>query len=220
MIKNKTKKRKGLRIGLWVVMPAFLAALLCYIGLLQMEKKLLHLEEQTWVLVAQKEIPKGEQLTAENCKAFCEKVTVPNTILPDRVLRETDTLIQKQALYEISKGSILTDSMFAESNEEIKQMREPVIAGIKAEDPYQMAGGLLRAGDKVHIYCVTENETIPLSKNVSIQKVFDSAGIVIANEDKVTIAQRLNIYLEKEEVASFYHMLSKGSLRIAKVTEE
>ena len=196
-MKNKTERWKGLRIGLWVVMLAFLAAFLCYIGLLQMEKKLLHLEEQTWVLVAQKEIPKGEQLTVENCKEFCEKVAVPNTILPDRVLQETDALGQTEALLEIGRGSILTENMFAVSNARLKQMQEPVIAGLKAEDPYQMAGGLLRAGDKVHIYCVTENETKTIRQNVLIQEVFDSAGIAIANEDKVTIAQRMNIYLEK-----------------------
>ena len=47
-----------------------------------------------------------------------------------------------------------------ESEEQITgEMEEAVIAGFRAEDLYQAVGGVLRAGDRIHIYCIDKEET-------------------------------------------------------------
>ena len=94
------------------------------------------------------------------------------------------------------------------------------MAGLKAEDLYQMAGGILRAGDRIHIYSVNkENIATLVWKNVYVQQVFDSAGGKISNDDAKTAVQRINVYLDSKEVAKFYSELAAGSLRVVKVCD-
>ena len=96
-----------------------------------------------------------------------------------------------------------------------------MIAGFKAEDLYQVAGGVLRSGDRIHIYSVKEEgkEASSVWKNVFVQQVFDTSGNRISNEDSDTAAQRINIYLAEEDVERFYEQLSAGSLRAVKVCD-
>ena len=104
-----------------------------------------------------------------------------------------------------------------------EQMREPVIAGFRAEDLYQVVGGVLRAGDRIHIYCVEQEEEEQNGKllweNVFVQQVFDRNGAAIGGDDGTTPAQRVNIYMEKERVADFYAALAQGSLRVVKAED-
>ena len=103
-------------------------------------------------------------------------------------------------------------------DEIVQEIKDPVIAGFKAEDLYQVAGGVLRAGDRIHVYTVTdERETVLLWENVYVQGVFDQAGARIENGDTSTAAQRLNVYLAKEDVEAFYSGLASGMLRVVKV---
>ena len=98
-----------------------------------------------------------------------------------------------------------------------------VIAGFRAEDLYQVVGGVLRAGDRIHIYCVEQEEEEQNGKllweNVFVQQVFDRNGAAIGGDDGTTPAQRVNIYMEKERVADFYAALAQGSLRVVKAED-
>ena len=98
-----------------------------------------------------------------------------------------------------------------------------VTAGFRAEDLYQVVGGVLRAGDRIHIYCVEQEEEEQNGKllweNVFVQQVFDRNGAAIGGDDGTTPAQRVNIYMEKERVADFYAALAQGSLRVVKAED-
>lgn len=47
--------------------------------------------------------------------------------------------------------------MFTAVNDITKDMTQPVVAGFKADDLYQVVGGVLRSGDRINIYQVNEN---------------------------------------------------------------
>ena len=85
------------------------------------------------------------------------------------------------------------------------------------------SGGVLRAGDRIHIYCVEQEEEEQNGKllweNVFVQQVFDRNGAAIGGDDGTTPAQRVNIYMEKERVADFYAALAQGSLRVVKAED-
>ena len=70
-----------------------------------------------------------------------------------------DEITGRIAVHRIEKGSVVTRGML-ESEEQITgEMEEAVIAGFRAEDLYQAVGGVLRAGDRIHIYCIDKEET-------------------------------------------------------------
>ena len=133
--------------------------------------------------------------------------------------------------------------MFTAVNDITKDMTQPVVAGFKADDLYQVVGGVLRSGDRINIYQVNENvnkgdtsqslantdaegnwtETYSTASlvwgNVFVQEVFDSAGTVISTADTTTPAQRINIYMDNDNVAVFYAALAQGSLRVVKICD-
>ena len=120
--------------------------------------------------------------------------------------------------------------MFTAVNDITKDMTQPVVAGFKADDLYQVVGGVLRSGDRINIYQVNENAdnwTDASSDtaaslvwgNVFVQEVFASAGAVISTSDSTTPAQRVNIYMDNDNVAAFYAALAQGSLRVVKICE-
>ncbi len=220
MQKNKVRKqveidKEKLRTG--SIVAALVAAVALFAAMLQIEKNMLVQYEKGPILVAAQEIPKGQLLTTENAETYFLAKELDKSCIPDTALTDIATVQGMVAETVIEEGVLLTAGMFEEMEEILQEINEPVVAGCKAEDLYQIVGGVLRAGDRIHIYSVTEEgETILIWQDVFVQQVFDSAGAVILNGDTVSSAQRINIYLEKEYVEQFYSELAKGSLRVVK----
>ena len=143
---------------------------------------------------------------------------VDQAVVTTLTIQDPQELIGRVAAYDLSAGTLPAPGAFEVLDEIVQEIKDPVIAGFKAEDLYQVAGGVLRAGDRIHVYTVTdERETVLLWENVYVQGVFDQAGARIENGDTSTAAQRLNVYLAKEDVEAFYSGLASGMLRVVKV---
>lgn len=218
---NREKKMisvdKGkLRMG--SIVAAFVAAVALFAAMLQIEKGLLTDYEKGKVLMAVQEIPRGQLITLENYSAYFEEAELDKAFIPATALTGPEQVQDMAAVADIEEGVLLTTGMFEWMRDVTGDMEEPVIAGCKAEDLYQIVGGVLRAGDRVHIYSVAEEgETELIWQNVYVQQAFDSAGVGIENGDSNSSAQRINIYLERADVEQFYSALSQGSLRVVKV---
>lgn len=200
---------------------AFIAAIIIYFIMISVEKNALSAYEKGEVLIAQTDILKGMTLTESNISQYIKRVQVDKNMIPQSAIIDMDQIISRMATIELSKGTILTTSMVEGAQEAVQKMKQPVIAGFKADDLYQVVSGTLRAGDIVHIYTVnTETEQVELVwQNVLIQQVFDVAGTAIQNQDQSTSAQRINIFLEQEFVEPFYKEVSSGSLRVVKALD-
>ena len=181
--------------------------------------------EKERVCVVAEEIPRGEKITGENVGRYIVTAEIDKSIVPQSALKNAEDVIGRVAVYGIEEGTVLTAGMLREEAEITAQMKEPVIAGFRAEDLYQVVGGVLRAGDRIHIYCVEQEKEEEESagkllwEDVWIQQVFDQTGTAITGNDSTTPAQRINIYLDKEDVNGFYTALAKGSLRAVKICE-
>ena len=214
---NKPVMEKVKRGG---VLAAFFAAVAVFVVMLQMEKSVLKQGEKGTVLVAVSEIPKGRMLSVSDAEQYFAVREVDVELIPERAVQMPEDLDGKNVAYGIEAGSILTQGMLVEPDRIIKEMKAPVIAGFKADDLYQVAGGILRKGDKIHVFHVTEEQEVMLIwENLTVQAVFDQAGNQISNEDAFSAAQRINIYLDKADIDDFYARLSSGTLRVVKVCE-
>ena len=214
---NKPVMEKVKRGG---VLAAFFAAVAVFVVMLQMEKSVLKQGEKGTVLVAVSEIPKGRTLSVSEAEKYFDVRKVDVELIPGSAVQMLEDLDGKNVAYGIEAGSILTQGMLVEPDRIIKEMKAPVIAGFKADDLYQVAGGVLRKGDKIHVFHVTEEQEVMLIwENLTVQAVFDQAGNQISNEDAFSAAQRINIYLDKADIDDFYARLSSGTLRVVKVCE-
>lgn len=219
---DKKANRKLLWSRAWTgsILAALAAAIGIFAVMLQMEKKVLSEYERSGIYVAAREIPKGERITSENYADFLYLKEVDQGIIPATALTEPEQLAGLSARVSIAEGTLLTTGMFEEQQEIIARMEEPVIAGFKAEDLYQVAGGVLRAGDRIHIYTVSESGVAHLIwREIFVEQVFDSAGNAIGGGDRLSAAQRVNVYLDAGDVEQFYTELARGTLRVVKVCE-
>lgn len=219
--KMNEKKNKSILPG--VIVAALLVSVIVYAVLLNAETNALKNYEKKSIYVATKQIPKGQTINEDNYQSYIHLQEVDAKLIPDTAISAPEQLQDLIASYSIDAGTLLTSGMFQSVNEVTKNMKEPVIAGFKADDMYQVVGGVLRAGDRIHIYSVDEEsgETNLKWSSIFVQEVFDQTGTVIttAEEDEKTPAQRINVYMDKSDIEEFYSDLAKGSLRAVKVSE-
>ena len=220
--KSPIEKKKSILPG--AILAGLIAAVIIYAVMLNAEKNLLTDFEKGTVYTAVKEIPKGQLITEKNRGEYFKLQELDVKLIPKTAVRTPEEISGLVPKYDIEQNTLLTIGMFDDLNEITKNMENPVIAGFKAEDLYQVAGGVLRSGDRIHVYKVEEqgenlgNASL-VWEDVYIADVFDSAGNRIGNDDTVTAAQRVNVYLDKDDVELFYSELAKGSLRTAKVLD-
>ncbi len=200
-----------------ISLTALAAAVAMFVILVQMEKNVLAEYEKGEVYIAAHRIPKGQMITAENYMDYFIIKEMDKKLISDTALTTLQQVQDMAAIYDVEQGTHLTEGMFEELRNIWSGMEEPVIAGFRAEDIYQVAGGTLRAGDRIHIYIV-KDETARLAwENIYVQQVFDASGGSISNTDQTMAAQRINIYLDKSDIAAFYSEMADGGLRVVKL---
>lgn len=217
---NRTEGRKK---SFWpgVIAVSFLAALITFFIMLQVEKNALSAYEKVPVWCATKELIKGTEVTLQNVDEFFEQMEMDKNKIPDKYINSPEEIIGKQMNLTVPKGSVLVTTMFTDLEKQVNRLNDPVVVGCKGEDLFQMVSGVLRKGDLVHIYTVDEEmeQTYLLWENVSVYQVFDAAGKIIPTTDVTTPAARVNLLLEKGRAELFFNELSSGSLRLVQVME-
>ena len=215
---NKKKKEKR-HILPGVILVAFLAAVSTFFLLLNMEKNALEAYEKVSVWTTKCELAKGLEINESSLGECFVLVEIDKDKVPGKVVENPEMLLGKRTELSISQGTILTQSMFSDEEDYRKALYNPVIAGCKGDDLFQLVSGVLRKGDMVHIYMVNEDlgETYMLWENIMVYQAFDASGNTIASEDRVTPAARVNLLLEEGYAEQFYNELNQGSLRLVKV---
>lgn len=215
--KIRTEKRElAPRLKTGGIFAALLSAVVVFAVMIQLEKNVLTQYEKGTIYVATAKIPKGEVITEHNYAEYFEERQLDKTCIPASALSSPEQIRGLVAETEIEQGVLLTTGMFETLDEVLETMGHPVIAGFKAEDLYQVVSGVLRSGDRVNIYSVKEEAVTLVWQNVYVQQVFDASGTAIVSGDMTTAAQRINVYLDEEDVERFYGELAAGSLRVVK----
>lgn len=217
--RKKTDKANMAKLKTGGIIAALTASFAVFLCLVQIEKNVLTQYEKGVIYVAAKEIPKGQMITADNCSEYLVKRELDKSCIPATAINDPGQYAGLAAVFDIEQGVLLTAGMFEEIEDVWDEIGEPVIVGFKAEDICQVAGGVLRAGDRIHIYYVEDGKAALAWDSVYVQQVFDISGKSIANGDQAAAAQRLNLYLDKESVEAFYTGLASGRLWAVKVCD-
>ncbi len=218
-MKKERKEKKNILPK--AAVAALLAAVIVFCIMLNVEKNAMAAYEKGGILVAAKDIAKGIVLTPENMAEYLEEKEMDKSLIPQTAVTAEELMSQQMVVQKLDKGTMITTSMLQDLDKLLQGMTEPVIAGFKAEDLYQVVSGTLRSGDRIHIYTVdpeTKN-TYLVWENIFVRDVFDGSGALIHADDIETAAQRVNILMEKANVEQLYSELSAGSLRVVKVMD-
>ena len=166
-------------------------------------------------------LEKGTELTPDHIESLFRQTQVDIRHIPQEAVADPRTLVGSQAVMTIPAGSMITKAMFTPAASYRAALDNPVIAGCKAEDLYQLVSGTLRGGDRIHIYTVDEEigQAYLTWDNVMVYQAFDSSGSLIPPQDTVSAATRINVLLEEGNAELFYSELYRGSLRVVKLWE-
>ena len=214
--KRETGRRKVLP---GIVGAAFAASVITFFLLLKLEESALQDYEKTLVWVTAAQLSRGTEITEQNVHSYFTQVELERARVPEGGCISPDALVGMRTVIGLARGTILQAEMFTSEGVYAELLREPVIAGCRAEDLYQLDNGILRKGDRIHIYIAQEGEIRLLWENVRVYQTFDSVGNGIGADDQMTAAARINILLEKEDAEIFYRELERGVLRVVKVWE-
>ena len=219
-MKKEEKKKKELHAGgkVKLIAACLVMSAIVFFILISIEKNMMQAYEKISVVAVKQEIPERTLITEKNADVYLEIKEVEKAAAPDSSFQSVEELYGKRTAAALEKGVIPTPAMVEEHQKILEGMENPVIAGISADDIYQIVGGVLRAGDKIHIYSVDResSETRLVWPDIMVVQAFDSSGTEIADSDTAGTAQRINIYVEKDQVEELYTALASGSLRIVK----
>jgi len=209
------KKRNYMLPG--IMFLSLIGAISVYVVMLNMERKMLEGYEKKECIICKEAVLQGKMIRNED-EYYFEKVEIDQRMVPEGALTDIDGIIGSQSVIPIAKGQVITKEMFQTVPASMAELKEPVIAGVSAEDLYQVVNGTVRSGDLVNLYTVDEEsgEVSLFWEGVWVKETFDSNGTHILPEDQETSASRMNLVLEKAIVDRFYELLDKGSLRMVK----
>lgn len=217
--KDPDKKRPVLP---WIVLGCLVAALAVYGAAIHIQAQILSAYDKGTVYTASASMAAGDVMKGDEAAGKVAPIEIAAGAVPADAVTDPAQLADSAARYDIEPGTILCLSMFETVDDMVAGMKEPVIAGFRSEDIYQVVGGVLRAGDTISIYTIDNVAEIGTAEyvgtlrwdNVRVQEVFDSSGIAISSIDDATPASRVNVYMDKGEVEEFYAKLAQGSLRV------
>ncbi len=199
-------------------LAAFVAAAAVYGILLYLERQALAPYAREAVWVAARPIPRGSRLSSPYLEDWVREVRMEASMIPKGAVREKSDLEGRILAWDLGEGMVVGHECLLDGEDMTAGMEHPVLAGFRAEDLYQAVGGVLRSGDRVHIYALDRESGIEQGvwENVYVCQVFDQQGKEILDADGGKPAGRINILLEKRDAPLFYEAILQGELCVVK----
>ena len=225
----KTDKNSEQRLNVFLItgVIALIVSILCYSLLLMGEDRVLGKYDKTEVYIAKSDIAKGTQVDEKDFK----KKSIDTEIVPSGAITDISTVDGTFVTYDIAKNSVIYDAEFQKIKDVVTGTRE---VGVDTANLSASVNGILRSSDFVDIYIFDSAEevqqvsddttvvddsqpvsnslttTTPTYSRVYVNKVFDSSGNVIANDDNTSIAERFNVTLEESDADYLVSALQQG----------
>ena len=224
----KEKSRHG-PVNVRVLVYSFIVTIVLYAFMLFIERSVLLSEDYIMVYVAQEDIDESTMLTADNISSYFVQAGRKAEWLPDNCVTDLTQLIKLYTVRGIAKNEIITTNMFSSSDIRITGIDEPIEVSLNASNLSQAVGGILREGDRINIWSVTEHNSNGISAVKAekicdyayVMRVFTQAGVQVkkSQPDEGT-AMVVNIIIPGEKEEEFNVALEKGTLRIGRCMYE
>ena len=212
------KKHKNLWIGIISVG----LALLIFCVLLFVQKAMREEPVYEEVFCAKITIDDQVVITEENVMEYVEMKKVPVNFVPEQSVKLLSDLYGKVFLTPVTKGSILTQKMSDNFNKDYQNYDCLTWISVPVKELYEGVAGTIRKGDYIDIYTLWKEDDRMYSQllleHVRVQETLSAQGDSIREKEN-GLSQLIVVPIEKGQVATFYEMLAKGNVRIAKYEE-
>lgn len=224
----KEKSRHG-PVNVRVLVYSFIVTIVLYAFMLFIERSVLLSEDYITVYVAQEDIDESTMLTADNISSYFVQAGRKAEWLPDSCVTDLTQLIKLYTVRGIAKNEIITTNMFSSSDIRITGIDEPIEVSLNANNLSQAVGGILREGDRINIWSVTEHNSNGISAVKAekicdyayVMRVFTQAGVQVKkSQPEEGTAMVVNIIIPGEKEEEFNVALEKGTLRIGRCMYE
>ncbi|MGN1188551.1 MAG: hypothetical protein ACI4R6_08650, partial [Lachnospiraceae bacterium] len=174
-------------------------------------------------------VDKETVITAENVGVYFTLQVRESNSLPEGYITNSGMLVGKILSRDYVKNEIITMSGFTDIDERIAGIENPVEVSFNAGNLSQVAGGVLRAGDYINIWSVSEGAGYdrsniiaePICRYAYVSRVFSASGEEVRNDDKDGHAATvINIIIPSDMEEKFNIALTKGTLRAGRCIYE
>ncbi|MCR3758896.1 hypothetical protein KYB31_07820 [Clostridium felsineum] len=221
------KRKLTLNTKVSIMIISFIAAVIIFIGIISIQRKIINPNGRENVYFAKKSIDENTVITMNNVNNyFIKKEVDKDTLIDDPISNQSD-LIKKYVDSKVLKGEQISSKKLqsvAKQEKQIKNLRE---YSIKFDDISETVGGTLREGDYVDFIITEKREqedktvTQTVLKNVLVDKAISQDGTEIkrGSADNRT-ATVLNLYLSAEDAHKLDNAVSIGKVKALKVLDK
>lgn len=217
---RKAKKHRPFNARLFLY--SFFVAFALYTLMLFVERVMLKDKEYAGVYVTTSSVDRETVITAENMHIYFTLQEREADSLPEGYITDLGLLDGKILCRDYVKNEVITMSGFTDIDERISGIEKPVEVSFSAGNLSQVAGGVLRAGDYINIWSVSEGAGYDRSAIIAesicqyayVSRVFSASGEEVKSDDRDGHgATVINIIIPSEMEEKFNIALSKGTLR-------
>lgn len=237
MIRNKIKKNNAGSLyaikekkthkpfNAKVLIYSFIVTLVLYALMLFIERTVLEDVDYTMVYVVERDVDKNTVITALNVDEFFSLQERRSDWLPEGSATESGQLVEMIVQHDLVKNEIVTTSSLASVEEISEEIYEPIEVSLNANTLSQVVGGILREGDRINIWSVTEKnengEGLVSAEKICdyayVTRVFTTAGVQVErNAQGDNAAMVVNIIIPAQKEEDFNIALEKGTLRVGR----
>lgn len=219
--KERKKGRKGALVCLYcVILTAVLYAFLLYV-----EKVVMREEQVADVYIASKDIEEGVLIDEANAAQYFNKVPRALSILPNGYVTDLTMLYNMFTTRDYVAKDVITTAGFTSEADKTADIINPVEISIATSSLAQAVGGILRTGDYINIWSVTESSLNGTSEitaervceHVYVSKAFNSSGVQLVRgaDTEDSAATIISIIMSEEDEEDFNVALAQGTIRFA-----
>ena len=199
-----------------VLVYSFVVTLTLYALLLFIERTVLSSDDYTVI-------------TADNLGILFAAKERKSDWLPDNCITDISQLVGMMTVQDIVKNEVMTDRAVSAQDRRAAGIESPIEVAMNANNLSQVVGGILREGDRINIWSVTETNNNGVGKVTAekicdyayVTRVFTAAGVQVnAASGNDSAAMVINIIIPEEKEQEFNIALGKGTLRVGRCMYE
>lgn len=228
---SKKKEKVQSEKGKFKFLISLILACVVAVGLIKYEEySLSKFDTESVICVSDSTatLQEGTVITKENAAKYFVTKEIPKNMVTKNTLKTVDDIIGKKTSVEMYANCIITAAQFADVNEKLSEIENPVETSINATDLSQVVGGILREGDTIDISIIgEENNLVYELKDVYVTKAFNASGELIEKNSNASgdesvsneNAMVVNVIISKADEEELNQNLKNGQVRVAKTND-